>query len=258
MGENSMTTSNPIQILLNEKSDTKKLIDISIIKSPMKYEILNLLRHDEMSFEDIVANTSKSKASVSMHLKSLREAGIVDYKANPADNRKKIFFLKSEYIGSVNPKKDAENNHTEKLIEEFIENGDVEYTLMLVHTFKSILNEYGIEIDEVLKSIGKHMGRYIYNQVKADDLDEFMANVAGYWDENNLGYLSFEVDKNIKISCRECFESRNSRITGKPVCFIESGMLESLFEGYFKIKLNIAEVKCYSMGDDECLFELEP
>ena len=253
-----MTTSNPIQILLNQKSDTKKLVDISIIKSPMKYEILNLLRHDEMSFEDIVANTSKSKASVSMHLKGLREAGIVEYKANPADNRKKIFFLKSEYLGSLTPQEDIKENRTEKLIEEFIEQGDVEYTLMLVHTFKSILSDYGIEIDEVLKSIGKHMGRYIYNNVKSDDLDEFMANVAGYWDENNLGYLTFNVDKNIKISCRECFESKNSPVSGKPVCFIESGMLESLFEQYFKIDLNIVEVKCYSMGDEECLFEIEP
>ena len=88
-----MTTSNPIQIILNNNKTNHPMVNIDIIKSPMKYELLELLRHDEMNFEDIVKNTSKSKASVSMHLRDLRKEGIVNYKADPEDNRKKIFYL---------------------------------------------------------------------------------------------------------------------------------------------------------------------
>ena len=90
------------------------MVNIDIIKSPMKYELLELLRHDEMNFEDIVKNTSKSKASVSMHLRDLRKEGIVNYKADPEDNRKKIFYLNSEYLGSIdsNRIKMAKKNHT--------------------------------------------------------------------------------------------------------------------------------------------------
>ncbi|WP_295603019.1 hypothetical protein [uncultured Methanobrevibacter sp.] len=54
-----MTTSNPIQIILNENKTNSPMVNIDIIKSPMKYEILELLRHDEMNFEEIVENTSK-------------------------------------------------------------------------------------------------------------------------------------------------------------------------------------------------------
>ena len=83
-----MTTSNPIQILFNEKN---KHQNINVIQSPVKYEILDLLKHNEMNFDEIVENTSKSKASVSQHLKDLREEGIVKYRADPEDNRKNIF-----------------------------------------------------------------------------------------------------------------------------------------------------------------------
>jgi len=83
-----MITSNPIQILMKNDSD-----HIDIIRSPMKYEILELLRHNEMNFEEIVENTSKSKAAVSLHLKDLKEEGIVKYKSDPHDNRKRIFTL---------------------------------------------------------------------------------------------------------------------------------------------------------------------
>ena len=75
-----MTTSNPIQIILNENKTNSPMVNIDIIKSPMKYEILELLRHDEMNFEEIVENTSKSKASISMHLRDLRKEGIVNYR----------------------------------------------------------------------------------------------------------------------------------------------------------------------------------
>ena len=54
-----MTTSNPIQIILNENKTNSPRVNSDIIKSPMKYEILELLRHDEMNFEEIVENTSK-------------------------------------------------------------------------------------------------------------------------------------------------------------------------------------------------------
>ena len=88
-----MTISNPIQIILNNNRTNHPMVNIDIIKSPMKYELLELLRHDEMNFEDIVKNTSKSKASVSMHLRDLRKEGIVNYKADPEDNRKNASYL---------------------------------------------------------------------------------------------------------------------------------------------------------------------
>ncbi len=60
-----------------------------------------MLRDRDMEFDEIVSNTGKSKSTVSVHLKSLRESGIISYKLHPVDNRKKIFFLNSKYIGSV-------------------------------------------------------------------------------------------------------------------------------------------------------------
>ncbi|MBQ2666111.1 V4R domain-containing protein [Methanobrevibacter sp.] len=255
-----MTISNPIQIILNNNKTNHPMVDIDIIKSPMKYEILELLRHDEMNFEDIVKNTSKSKASVSMHLRDLRKEGIVQYKADPLDNRKKIFYLNSEYLGSIdsNRIKLAEKEQTKLLIDEFIQNGEIEYIILLTHTFKSLLFEFGMDISPVLQKVGNHIGEYLYEQLKDDDLDVFIKNISKYWYDNNLGVLSFNIKNNIEITCFDCFESMNSAKIGLPSCFLEKGMLETLFNNYFKFNLKILETKCYSMGDDRCVYELEP
>ncbi len=253
-----MTTSNPIQILINESAKNRRMVNIDIIKSPMKYEILNLLRQNEMNFDEIVKNTSRSKAVVSLHLKDLREEGIVKYKPDPTDNRKKIFFLNSKMLGSIDSNNIRSKDKTKKLIENFIREGDIEYNLMFVHTFKTILMEYGIEINPIIRAIGNHIGDYIFAQVYDSDFEKFLFNISKYWADNNLGFLTFEVKNNLQITCRHSFESVKLEKTGLPECHLEAGMFESLFYNFFDFDVRIVETKCHSMGDDVCLFEVEP
>ncbi|WP_458453931.1 V4R domain-containing protein [Methanobrevibacter sp.] len=255
-----MTTSNPIQIILNKNKTNTPLINIDIIKSPMKYEILELLRHDEMNFEEIVENTSKSKASISMHLRDLRKEGIVNYKADPTDNRKKIFYLNSDYLGSIDSEqtKILKENQTHLLIDEFIEKGEIDYVILLTHTFKSLLMEFGMDISPVMQKIGNYIGEYLFNQLKDDDIDIFMNNISQYWLKNNLGHLKFKMDMNIEVTCTGCFESKDMQKTGKPSCYLEKGMLEKLFNLYFNFDLTIDEIMCYSMGDEKCVYHLQP
>ena len=255
-----MTTSNPIQIILNEHESNRPLIDIDIIKSPMKYEILELLRHDAMNFEDIVKNTAKSKASVSMHLRDLRKEGIVNYKADPEDNRRKIFYLNADFLGSIdsNKIKTVKKDQTKLMIDELIDNDEIEYLILLTHTFKSLLMEFGMDISPILQKMGNYIGEYLFHKLKSEDLDIFMENISKYWMENNLGQLSFKTDNYIKITCIDCFESRYIPKFGKPICYLEKGMLEKLFNMFFNFELEIEEIMCYAMGDEKCVYTLQP
>lgn len=199
-----MTTSNPIQIILNENKTNSPMIDIDIIKSPMKYEILELLRHDPMNFEEIVENTSKSKASISMHLRDLRKEGIVNYKPHPDDNRRKIFYLSADFLGSIdtNNAKTVKKNQIKLLIDEFIEKGDVEYTILATQTFKSILMELGMDISPVLQKVGNHIGKYLFNQLKNDDLETFTKNISRTGLKTIWGALIHHRTQNRNHMCR--------------------------------------------------------
>ena len=244
-----MTTSNPIQIVL-KNGET----DIDIIKSPVKYEILKLLRNNEMNFEEIVENMSKSKAAVSLHLKGLREEGIVKYKADPEDNRKRIFYLNSQMLGSI----DTAKSKNQININEFINEDDMEFNIIMIHILKGILNEYGIEINPIFKSIGNYLGEYIFFQVYDEDIDRFLSNLSDFWQDNNLGRLSFEIKNTIRITSKNNFESMKSEKIGLPECYINVGIFEEVFSKFFKMGINVNELMCYSMGDEKCLFEIEP
>ena len=250
-----MSEQKPIQIFSNLNEN----IGVNVVKSPVKLTILEMLRDRDMEFEEIVTNTGKSKSTVSVHLKSLRESGIISYRVHPVDNRKKIFYLNSKYIGSVNPTepKEIEQTQSEYLIENLVDD-DAEFSTLLFHTLKAMLIQEGVNIDPILQSTGNSIGKSIYEKIYNDDLDVFMENISDFWQAKGLGRLTYKIGQIIKITTYDCFECRLLPRTGKPACFLDTGIFEGLFTEFFNLPVSVIETQCYTMGDEKCVFEIEP
>ena len=250
-----MADEKPIQIF----SNPEKNIGVNVVKSPVKLTILEMLRDSEMEFDEIVSNTGKSKSTVSVHLKSLRELGIVSYKMHPKDNRKKIFYINSKYLGSVNLTEQKEIEETQKdyLIDNIV-NDDRDSTVLLFHTLRSMLIQEGINIDPVLQATGVRIGKSIFDSLYDDDLNIFLNNIAKFWEAKGLGRISFEIGDIITVTALDCFECELLPKTGKPACFLDTGIFEALFTEYFNSPVNVIEIQCYTMGDGKCVFEVEP
>ena len=250
-----MNEQKPIQIFSNVEED----IGVNVIKSPVKLTILEMLRDSDMEFDEIVNNTGKSKSTVSVHLKGLRESGIVSYRLHPTDNRKKIFYLNSKYLGSVNlsDSKEIDETQAEYLIDNIV-NDDEEFSTLLFHTLKSMLIQEGINIDPIMQSTGNSIGKAVFDRVYDDDLEVFMDNIAEFWQRKGLGQLSYKIGQVIKITTVDCFECRLLPKTGKPACYLDTGIFEALFSEFFKMPVSVIETQCYTMGDERCVFEVEP
>ena len=250
-----MSEQKPVQIFSNVKEN----IGVNVIKSPVKLTILEMLRDRDMEFDEIVSNTGKSKSTVSVHLKSLRESGIISYRVHPIDNRKKIFYLNSKYIGSVNVSepKEIEETQADYLLENIVE-ADAEFSTLLFHTLKAMLIQEGVNIDPILQSTGNSIGKSIFHKMYDDDLDVFMENIADFWQRKGLGRITFEVGQIIKITTYDCFECELLPKTGKPACYLDTGIFEGLFTEFFNLPVSVIETQCYTMGDEKCVFEVEP
>ena len=250
-----MKEQKPIQIFSSLNED----VGVNVIKSPVKLTILEMLRDSDMEFEEIVNNTGKSKSTVSVHLKSLRESGVISYRVHPVDNRKKIFYLNSKYIGSVNytDPKEIKETQTDYLVENLI-NDDAEFSTLLFHTLKSMLIQEGINIDPIMQSTGNSIGNSLFDKLYDEDLEVFMGNIAEFWKKKGLGRVSFKIGQIIKITTYDCFECELLPRTGKPACFLDTGIFEALFSQYFKMPVSVIETQCYTMGDEKCVFEVEP
>lgn len=250
-----MSEQKPIQIF----SHADDSIGVNVIKSPVKLTILEMLRDRDMEFDEIVSNTGKSKSTVSVHLKGLRESGIISYKVHPIDNRKKIFFLNSKYLGSVNisEPKEIKETQADYLIKNIVDE-DAEFSTLLFHTLRAMLIQEGINIDPILQATGNSIGRSIFEKLYDDDLNVFMDNIANFWKRKGLGRITFKIGQSIRITTYDCFECGLLPKTGKPACFLDTGILEGLFTEFFNLPVSVIETQCYTMGDEKCVFEIEP
>ena len=250
-----MKEQKPIQIFSNLNEN----LGVNVVKSPVKLTILEMLRDTEMEFDEIVTNTGKSKSTVSVHLKSLRESGIISYRVHPVDNRKKIFYINSKYLGSVNisEPKQIEETQSDYLIKNLIDD-DGEFSTLLFHTLKAMLIQEGVNIDPILQSTGYSIGKSIFKSLYDDDLDIFMENIADFWQRKGLGRVTYKIGQTIKITTFDCFECKLLPKTGKPACFLDTGIFEGLFTEFFNLPVSVIETQCYTMGDEKCVFEIEP
>ncbi|KQC07582.1 MAG: hypothetical protein APR55_03815, partial [Methanolinea sp. SDB] len=232
---------------------------IKAIDSPVKVNILEMLKDGELPFEDIVARSGRAKSTVSVHLKDLSDLGIVGSKGDPCDSRKKRFFLHSSYlVGASGIERSL--FETEKNFPAYdpSKNDAVDFFRYILSTLRITLLSEGINIDPILHSAGCRVGRRISEIVAEKKTRNLIDNVAGFWDSHALGEVELLEKNPLTLNFYECFECRDFPLTGKPVCSFESGVLTSIFSDHFGIKYTALERKCYAMGDECCRFEIFP
>ncbi|MCL2116482.1 MAG: ArsR family transcriptional regulator [Methanobrevibacter sp.] len=237
---------------------------LNVVKSPVKLMILSMLGESEMEFDEIVKNTGKSKSTISVHLKALRKDGVVSFKFNPDDQRKKIFYISSRFLGEIEAPESVE--FEERKIDFIINNivntkkGTVEFPRLLFHTVRSTLIQEGLSIDPILYEAGLRIGDSIFDKLNADDVETFAKNVIDFWEEHGLGIIEIDLisENKIGITSKDCFECGLLPKTGKPACFLDLGIIESLISKFLGTDVIVAETRCFTMGDDHCYFEIEP
>ncbi len=230
---------------------------INVIKSPMKIEILSLLEKEDMSFDRIVEYTGKSKSTVSEHLQALVDDDIIGNRPDNIDRRRKIFYIKSQYLGDVSSKKELEMGAENYLSELSNYKDPFEFFRLMFRTIRVSLLKEGINIDPLLQQAGNKVGEDVYNDLKGEDITDLINNIAEFWQRNKLGRVELESVEPIIINAYDCFECEDLPKIGRSACAFDSGILEAVFSKFFGYDMDAEEVKCYAKGDECCSFVIK-
>jgi uncharacterized protein len=230
---------------------------LQVIKSPLRVKILSMLREKDLSFDEIVKLSGRAKSTVSGHLKELSQEGIIGSRAHPTDARKKIFFIKSGYVGRLHRNSIEEDlkEHINRYIKS--ENNPFEFFRLIFHTIRVSLMNQGVDIDPILHDAGLSVGEVLYQELQSQKQEEFLLNIAGFWETHNLGRVEVKSLEPLIINVNDCFECSGLPQLKRPACAFDTGILEALFSNYFKEKAKVQEVKCHAMGSGYCSFVIE-
>ena len=251
-----MDKKDPFQEMQIELFSTSE--GIYAINSPVRVKILSMLRKGELNFDQLVELSGKAKSTVSVHLRRMANEGIIGSKTDPLDARKKIFFIKSEYLGKLSGKKVVTEN-----IEDYITNyidstGDpYEFFRLIFLTIRISLIRQGIDIDPILYEAGVNVGETLYDKIKDTDINKLAENIKVFWETHNLGKVEITNLNPLTINVTDCFECKSLPPIGRPACAFDSGILKAVFSEHFQDELVVNETKCYAMGDNHCSFTIK-
>lgn len=230
---------------------------LKTIKSPVKIKILNQLSEGKLSFHEIVDLNEKSKSTISAHLKSLTEDGLISFQPHPSDQRKKIFYINSKYMGTLEQHNvwEREEEKVEFLLDKILNNGDpFEFFKLTLHLIRVTMIKEGINIDPILTQSGLRIGEVIYRQLNNPSVKQLIPKLEQFWKSNGLGTLTLENNDPITIKVVDCFECGLLPQISKSACALDVGILESVFSQAFQREIFVEETKCYAKGDSCCLF----
>jgi predicted hydrocarbon binding protein len=255
-------TNNWKKIMKNEKAHNNNLIKIfgtkkgvNVVESPIKAKILTILEEKERSGAEIVALTGKSKATISIHLHDLEDMGIIESKPHPTDGRSKIFFIKSSYLGGLSRKKDFRKELDIYITDEIVNSEDpFSFFRFVFRTIRVALMEEGVNIDPILHNAGYKVGETFYENLKDSETQNFIGNIAEFWEKNKLGRIKIEKLEPLTLKAYDCFECEDLPKIGRSACAFDSGILEAIFSAHYEHDVDVEEIKCYAKGDDYCSF----
>jgi predicted hydrocarbon binding protein len=232
---------------------------IRTVESPVRVTILSVLRGRELSFQEIVELTQKAKSTVSAHLRALLKEGIIGEKPDLTDSRRKIFYIRSRFLGEISTEAECNDDESEQMAAAFLQGGNPStFYKMMFRTIRVSLMSKGINIDPILREAGFRMGMVLYTALASPDLSVLLDKTVKFWKEHNLGQLVVENHSPITLIVYDCFECDDLPHLGRPACAFDAGILEAIFSGHFGADHMTTELRCYAMGDDHCKFVIRP
>ncbi|AAM04872.1 TPA: ArsR family transcriptional regulator [Methanosarcina acetivorans] len=225
------------------------------VDSPVKLQILNFLREEPKSFDEIVKCTAKAKSTISVHLNNLRTCELVEENSDPEDRRKKIYSLTSQYMGCS---QEPFLEHYRSLLKKVAENGNDRFCFMeaLFHVLRFGFEAYGIDNAPVVRMIGRDIGKCLSANFESNTPEALFREIATFMEFHGDCRVSVLMGDSPALQVEDDFKARVMPAIGKPLCVLREGILEGVLKEKLGKECGVLETECYGTGHTRCLFEI--
>jgi len=231
-----------------------------IIESPIKAEILSMLEKEELYFDERLTRLDKSKPTLSSHLKVLEDKGIIGSKSDPADKRKKLFFIKAKQLVELSSDFGVDMDVGDYLYNSIFKVNDAtEFNGLLFRAIKIFLLDSGIDINPLLFNMGVLIAESFYDkhpELNLLDVEDFVVFMEEIWQKYSSGRVELASKDPLIINIYENLECDELPNLKRSMGAISAGVMTAAFSRYFQSEVSVEEVKCRAKGDDYCSFEI--
>ena len=227
------------------------------ISNPVRQKILSELQRRDLSLSEIAQLTGKAQSTLSVHLDKMVKEGLVASRDDPTDNRRKIFYLVSKPVGSsVVPREDL-TRAVGSIIDKSI-GSPAKFLKGELRALVIGVEAIGLNMDPVLKDIGRQIGMAIARHLRSDDVKGLIDEVKEFFTQHALGELNVYSLVPLTLIVKDDYDMSDVPDVGKTLCILNEGMLEAIFDSRTGVPLRVTQSECFGIKSNYCKFVLEP
>lgn len=229
---------------------------IVALNSPVKLQLLNILKEGTTSFEELVTQTGKAKSTISVHLNDLEKMKLVENKTSISDKRKKFFVLNSLYLAhSVKPIWKHYDDHMDEITDSVLNGGSFRENLFT--TIRFGMEAYGIDPNPIFKKLGTDFGNKIVRGFNSNDVEGLLGELSVFWNKHNMGTMSTIDNSNTAVRVDDCHHCCKMQNVGKTLCSMDEGIIGGILSNKLGMDYTVQETECYGTGYNHCTFVIE-
>ncbi len=230
-------------------------IGLIALNGSVKIKILELLKDGFKSFDEIVQYTGKAKSTISVHLNDLKSQNLIEEETDPTDKRKRVYFLKCQYVACSQKPGIVHYNEILELIGS-PSLGSYGCLKCLFHAIQYGFHAHGVNCDPIMRKIGNDVGASISRNFLSTEIDDVLDEMIFFWEEHDIGSFSILSKSPVKLAVHNFFDCRTLPIKEKTLCSFAQGV----FEGVFREKMGkdcVIQVlgRCDETCDS-CIFQM--
>ncbi len=116
----------------------------------------------------------------------------------------------------------------------------------------------GLNMDPVLKDIGKQIGEGIAQRMKSTEVKSLLDEVKEFFDKHELGQVNVFSLMPLTLIIKDDYDMSDVPDVGKTLCTLNEGIIEAIFDKKTGVPLRVTQTECFGTQHNFCKFVLEP
>jgi predicted hydrocarbon binding protein len=230
---------------------TNGLIQIS---NPVRRQILSHLLESPLSLTGISNITGKAQSTLSVHLDKMTSDGLVTYKDDPADSRKKIFMLSSKLMARSRDVDPEGMNMYHKTLAG-ISDPECNLFKILMRSLIVAAEASGLCLGPAMRQLGKNVGNVLIKKIRSTKVEDIVSELQEFYELHDLGEVCVYTFMPLTIIIRDNYEV--SQCTAESISMFSQGLFLTVLREITKKRYKIDMHESFGAGNNYSKFVIE-
>jgi len=224
------------------------------ISNPVRKNIMTYLASSDLSLTEISNMAGKAQSTLSVHLDKMVNDGLVTYRDDPADSRKKIFSLSSRLVARSRDVNEESKRAYYKTLEGLHDrNGNFFKTLM--RTMIIGMEANGLCIGASMRHLGKSTGCVIAKKIRSTKVEDIVSEIQEFYEIHDIGEVCVYTFMPLTIIVRDTYDI--TPCAAESISMFSQGLFITVLEEITKKRFRILSSECFGESNNYSKFVIE-